>query len=527
MGIWIEDTLGSDDAPRRRRLRFVALACGVALFEAGCVEDGAAVNAPSASSTGAPGNGLCPMPASFDAGDAGIEITCHDPDAEDACEDASTNCRRDSNDADCTKAADCLKQPRCDVECIQDRHATAEVYGGLCDTLPAQNVVKTPLDELYLKFAWSVFTALNHPANASNGALAWTQWYQPAQSEGGGEYGSDREEHVLPTKEQLAEFEQPTWKPDAPVPSAVLPPPDNPPYYKRDGSWKSVRIESMVSPAYQSKFYDRMRAEVKDSGRSRKIPIEAWAKRFEQLGPITLKAAWAEFSTNDPRKEDFICRATAVTGPVECLLAMHVTLKTFHSENYWTWATFEHHDLQELDLRGCAEGICSVEHQSPESLPKLTREPNDYTDAGAYDASVRAFNSAYQADLRLHAKLRRLANYDLIGVQRPVGQTPDTNAKALGTDGDDDDQSPVAVGVWPPYLSNLVLEWDRQKSSCAGCHSHALLIRETNAQNAQGELERFWVAEDPVNDPGVPRSDMFWGYANTGCAESVTERKEQ
>lgn len=439
-------------------------------------------------------------------------------------------------------AAD-LKYPLCDVTCQNsyDDDTRRCDDPGRCTGLPActhpgekkccvGEQDQNELDRQYLEFAWRLFIAMNLPL-PGNEQSDWLSWSSPfavsAEAESATPVDaaaanpSTRRAHSCANQKVPATFLTVPWYETGKV-QPDRPPRSNPVRYRADDGLQNVQFQVLTNPesdkAHQNIVTDGC-AQALRAASSHKLPVARWWQQdFEDgAGPVHVKAAWVDVAEQDCNTE-FIC--VARTGArARGLVALHVVAKNNHSENFWTWATFEH--VRAVDADGALSALFSDEDDresenkskpnqcpdEPDSPTRIARVQLDYPGAPDYRKLLDEINTAARETLRREAtedaRLGVLARYRLAGVQRPRTE-PSGN-----------------VVPWPPKLSNVVIEWDRQDSSCMGCHSRALSWRlcepgESDCKNCSTgcpTVKRDWVPQRPAQAVKLPQSDMFWGYA--------------
>jgi hypothetical protein len=179
---------------------------------------------------------------------------------------------------------------------------------------------------------------------------------------------------------------------------------------------------------------------------------------------VRFKFAWREV-VSDAECSDyhFVTRSGRPCAKGEQgLVAAHVVAKTNSQGDYWLWGTFSH--ARNVDGKGaiaplfrdttctsCQDNVC------PEAVRGVRKtQVARLTPIAPEVARTKARGLAGG-----HIPTR-LADYDLIGSQRLPGIASPH-----------DEPLPLPR---PGTLSNEIIEWDRQQSSCIGCHSRARVV---------------------------------------------------
>jgi hypothetical protein len=311
---------------------------------------------------------------------------------------------------------------------------------------------------------------------------------------------------------------------DQPV-QAAAPHPSNPIW---DQNGNPVRFDVRVNPNASSHIADkdqwslttRIGQVVRSTCKGSSSNL-AW--RFHDdsgnssSGPVHLKFAWRKIASDaECQQYGFITASGADCGVgEEGLVALHIATKVKSAGDMWLWATFSHEN-NTLDKAGAPPPLfrdrdCTtcVDNQCPDCTNGPCR-----TQIRRMLEPTRAFPGPLP-----HAT--SFSRYELIGVQRVPN--------AYGIDGCDL-RKPL-----PEKLSNEILEWDRQDSSCLGCHAHARVNvlapagkydkEKCASLNACRSIDACFVDADRIQHPGgvleirrLPLkdpdsqylADMFW-----------------
>lgn len=388
--------------------------------------------------------------------------------------------------------------------------------GPCCDAVVDQQAI----DRQYLEFAWRLFISMNIPREGQK-QPEWLSWSapfglttEPNSAAPVGAAATSPQANPCPAKSTLDKFLTVAWRQAAKV--RGFPPSGHPIWYRSPAGLDQVQFQVLTNPesynTHQSLVTDACTQALRAASRHKLELINSWWQHDHDdiTGPVHVKAAWIRVPESDCGTE-FICGARE-GDLMQGLVALHVIAKTNHSERFWTWATFEH--VRAVNADGALPALFSGEGTAdtnpcsnpPDGPTKIARVPLNYPGAPDYRRLVNDINQAASATLAreaiANAALGVLGRYRLVGVQRPRTEQD-------------------KVVPWPPKLSNVIIEWDRQDSSCIGCHSRALSWRicepgEADCQRCSTgcpTVKRDWVPQRNSGDTKLPQSDLFWGYA--------------
>lgn len=234
-------------------------------------------------------------------------------------------------------------------------------------------------------------------------------------------------------------------------------------------------------------------------------------------GPVHLKFAWRKIVADaECQQYGFITASGADCGVgEEGLVALHIATKVKSGGDMWLWATFSHEN-NTLEQAGAPPPL----FRDPACTTCVDNQCPDCTN-GPCRTQIRRMLEPARALTEPLPHAASFSRYELIGVQRIP------NAYGIH---DCDLAKPL-----PEKVSNEILEWDRQDSSCLGCHAHARVNvlapagkydkEKCAALNACRSIDACFVDADwihhpdgkleirrlPLKDPDSQYyADMFW-----------------
>jgi hypothetical protein len=321
-------------------------------------------------------------------------------------------------------------------------------------------------DELYRRLMWSMFVELNADSARWRGQDAFIFG-------GDGPPAASNAECVMPSASELEVFQEPPWQGedwlDAGLPSApTAHPPDSPPLWDQRGNPVQFEVAALhqagFGPSDAGAGLETVQGQLADMCLG-----DLYVRSTNWGSPPTLhlKLAWRRIHDDQECLDyGFITRSGNACAAGELgLVAMHIAAKTFSQGDFWLWGTFSH-----------VNNVEGVEGDGGQASPPLFRDPSCAADdcpdntcprvggtkRRTQVARVRPIPDVVartkQDGVRLGRISAEFARYDLLGIQR-VLQARDPNAALL---------PPV-----PESLANEIIEWDRQDSSCIGCHARA------------------------------------------------------
>jgi hypothetical protein len=368
---------------------------------------------------------------------------------------------------------DCSRLLGSDAQGVELRHACADAD----QKLPMETV-----DELHHRYMWKLFMRLAEEeqlwkdekdrtgtykyavipgqlwetTGSGAQALAWKSLHATGRD---ARCFADRAKDACidPDPDELKVFQTPSWRVSLGQESHKAPPPTNP-LWDQNGN----RVDTEVVLLYR----DSDQEEVKTTQQQMThmctplTRLTKWGSLAGQRkqGPVHLKLAWRDIVSEEECQYGFIIKGGGdCTRGAKGLVAIHIVTKLQTQGDFWLWGTFSH--------------VSNVEEQN--GLPPLFRDPacSDCKDnkcpklvggkrrtqiarIEAIPDQVRATKRAGIAAGKITGVYQR---YDLLGVQRLPGIAKSSTIP---------DPRPVS-------LANEIIEWDRQDSSCIGCHSWA------------------------------------------------------
>ena len=188
--------------------------------------------------------------------------------------------------------------------------------------------------------------------------------------------------------------------------------------------------------------------------------------------PISLKLGWKKI---DPATDDASKFILNPNDKTYGLVALHMVFKVNTAADTWLWATFGHVNNLTGDKPffndptcgpdDCPANVCPTEKNGVLKTQVVRRAP--------IAPLVAEFNSLFQSVLGPNSVF---SNYQLVGAQQPL-QRFDENLPALPE---------------PYVLSNEIIEWDRQASSCMGCHTYSRVWVLGDKPNQLDELCKYY-----------------------------------
>ncbi len=318
----------------------------------------------------------------------------------------------------------------------------------LRDTLGSEQARE--IDQLYWEFVWRQFELLTKNTRMP----AWSSWRQ-------------LDTDVLmgctnPDSRQLQPFMVPVWMqtPDQrPSASHVQIPQEDNPIWDQNGNkvLYEVRVNSAASNHLKNSQQDLL-GDIGDQVKATclsKVHNQTWSfYTGSKPGPIHLKLAWKRLAGSDKRKRFIIHPENHNYG----LVAVHMTFKLNTTADFWLWTSFSHVDNVDgpaplfnnpkCNEQDCPVNVCPAEVDGVRRTQiKRTKPLSD---------ELIAFNKKYWNGLGKSSVLR---NYQLLGVQRPFrAYEPQDRGQAR-----------------PVIFSSEIIEWDRQETSCIGCHARSVV----------------------------------------------------
>jgi hypothetical protein len=369
--------------------------------------------------------------------------------------------------------------PPCDVRCDNPQQRC-----GICvprsDTAEAEYA---RIDDQYRAFAWASFIAFLHPERptkrpAQHGEVsAWRRWPQDQNER------PDLEIDPVvppscgqPSAAQLDRLRTPSWvsppdlgasidiPPHEPLVSSVIAESPERPTIDYDVLFNDVAIEFLAGLSTPTDQTRHLLAGAPRPAWGHFTPDYPSASRRP---PTAVKLVYARLPAAERQAcEVGPCRFVLdPENPAFGLVAMHLTANLNSASGLWVWATFEHVDaLAEFFGEDPQRPGHANECAAPGGHTRIERGPSNE----AALAASQPLNEKFQTMLATMAGLEALANYQLIGVQHPQESCDEgcDNDRCRGSS---------ALTIRPALLSSAVLEWDRQESSCVGCHSYATI----------------------------------------------------
>jgi hypothetical protein len=263
-----------------------------------------------------------------------------------------------------------------------------------------------------------------------------------------------KDDCIDPDPKTLAVFRAPSWSVSLDASSHRSPPLTNP-LWDQNGN----RVEFEVVLVYSDPKVKTAQRQMTDmcTNLTRLTRWGSLAKQGKQ-GPVHLKLAWRDIVSEEECKYGFIIEGGGACTPgAKGLVAIHIVTKLQTQGDFWLWGTFSH--------------VSNVEEQN--GLPPLFRDPacSDCEDnkcpklidgkRRTQIARIKDIPGEVRATKRAGIDAGEISgvyqNYDLLGVQRLPGIA----------------KSETIPDPRPATLANEIIEWDRQNSSCIGCHSWA------------------------------------------------------
>lgn len=373
------------------------------------------------------------------------------------------------------------------------------------------------IDRMFDVFGWELFVALNWPRSgdgtpqpriSTRGDPVWSSWQQAPSSERGPRTPTscvDVDPHD-PVLMGLADR---------------MPPDDN---RLVDRYGRAVSLETRLDPLSAEHFrrLDTLAKQAKEACRAVRSGVDVFRElvwgyiftdkatrpeSYAQLrhepvsGPIHVKLAYRRLDArDDPSRFVTVEQGGARLG----LVAMHVVAKVVGTDDRWVWATFEHADAVggadpffDGDRVGSGEASDRASNRCP--VGQDADRPTLVARERPLAPEVEALNDDVRA--RLRALESPMQNYALIGVQWSYPAAPK------------DPSSRRAYRARPENLANAVIEWDRQRTDCMGCHANAVtyqpsreLCEEERTDDGRGAGARDRVV------PTFASGDFFWAY---------------
>lgn len=260
-------------------------------------------------------------------------------------------------------------------------------------------------------------------------------------------------ECVDPDESVIAAFMEPAWL-EAGDQKDEHPPAMNPIW---DQNGNCVKFESYLSPEALAhiQLFDLNTPIGQHANMCRVSATRSvrWGTPVD-TGAVQIKFAWREIVGGDCKEHEFIMKEG---GPCKVgglgLVAMHIVSKMDTAGESWVWATFSHVNnvdgdkpfFRDPDCKDCVDNRCPTGEPRKTQIARIHQIPNEVTATKATGIRLGWIDGVYK-------------QYDLVGVERLQQYY---------------ESSPRYPAPSPGVLANEIIEWDRQESSCIGCHSRA------------------------------------------------------
>jgi hypothetical protein len=347
-------------------------------------------------------------------------------------------------------------------------------------------------------FAWELFRWMN-PAD---GEAPWQSWA------------------ALPivTKQScrapgdLSAFANPPT--DADCATQPARPPDFNPLVDINGN--PVELEARVDPLTQERLAgaeDELQAFCAGDTQS-----NSWSDALSSTtpSPMRIKIAWKQVVAQDCKLgRRFLMKQTMRIGceaGQQGMVAMHIALKTFCGGFAWTWASFSHRD--NLASSNPMFEPCGDDDPWCNRCPASPTEPTHLRRLHAIPPRIAALNT-------INALRSGPDQYLLLGVQRRF-----------------ETWAPAPTLARPDVFASEIIEWDRQNTSCIGCHGKALVLSppgsddqattccsHLEAKDCQGpQLYLRCSTDPPVSGGPALTADYFMGLTAWYQTFNMTSR---
>lgn len=353
-----------------------------------------------------------------------------------------------------------------DVDCrgeLGDAGLSDAEYWNACGELDELEGGPERADELYRRYMWRLFGYFVTPPYAWRSLVSGDDTVQLSTTA----EGSDAPRCVPLSPESLDRFRTPVWqardwldklKEAGSTPAG----PKTMPVWDQNGNLVHFEVVILNRLEYHDLADRQGQAAHVCEGltRSAEWGTLYQSKQHNLQAAAQLKLAWRTI-TSDAECEayDFATQSGKPCAKGEFgLVAMHIVVKSSTQGDYWLWGTFSHesnvdvHDGLAPLFRDPTCGACQANTCPPE-IAGVRRTQIQRVTPLSLDV-IRTKQAGKAAGVIRGS----MARYDLVGVQRlPAIIVPNAGLTLPR----------------PALLANELLEWDRQTSSCIGCHSHA------------------------------------------------------